>query len=548
MSIGSRLFAKLLNLPPAETHDIAVEKDIEIPMPDSVNLLADRYYPRDGENPPLIMIRTPYGRAGIFGMVNGRLIAERGFQVLVQSCRGTFGSGGEFVPFQDEQADGLATIEWLKKQAWFNGQFAMHGSSYQGFTQWAVARDAGPELKAMLTMDTGSEVRSLMFAGGAFGLEDGLNFVNILETQEGSQFALVWSQLGPNNPLKKAYHHLPLNEIDNVAFGKIVPFWQDLVTSNKEEIKWWDQSDFSETLSEVSASAFMIGGWYDVYITQTIRDYQLLKRAGQQPQLTIGPWVHADMKSVSFNFGEALAWFRAHLLGDKSGVRDMPVRIYVMGADEWRDFPDFPPENVGLQVWYLQANGRLSPNLPDHSEPDHYRYDPADPTPSVGGASLGKAKGPQDNRELEARSDVLVYTSESLAEPLEIMGTVQAQLFVQSSLGHTDFFARLCDVDPKGKSTNICDMLIRLEPGQIEPEADGSLKVEIDLSPTAYRFNIGHAVRLQVSSGAFPRWSRNTGSGEPLGSANKMLVAEQTVYHDPEHLSAVVLPVVGYRR
>jgi putative CocE/NonD family hydrolase len=189
-------------------------------------------------------------------------------------------------------------------------------------------------------------------------------------------------------------------------------------------------------------------------------------------------------------------------------------------------------------------SGSLAQDTPPESEPDCYRYDPADPTPNVGGAGMGKVTGPKDNRTLEARADVLTYTSSRLDRDIEAIGPVSAELFIRSSLEHTDFFARLCDVDPSGKSMNVCDGLLRLVPGRPAPEPDGCLKVAIDLWPTAYRFRRGHQLRLQVSSGAFPRWARNLGSGEPLATATTLCTADQSVYHDPAHPSAVVLPIL----
>jgi putative CocE/NonD family hydrolase len=240
---------------------------------------------------------------------------------------------------------------------------------------------------------------------------------------------------------------------------------------------------------------------------------------------------------------EALAWFRAHLLGDRSGLREMPVRIFVMGANEWRDLPAWPPANSRPQRWHLHPGQILAPETPPESEPDRYRYDPADPTPGVGGAAMSANSGPKDQRALEARPDVLVYTSAVLDRDLEVIGPVQAELFVQSSLEHTDFFARLCDVDASVKSINICDALLRLVAGRPPREPDGTRRVCIDLWPTAYRFKRGHRIRVQVSSGAHPRWARNPGSGEPLATAQTLRAADQMVFHDPAHPSAIILPV-----
>lgn len=220
------------------------------------------------------------------------------------------------------------------------------------------------------------------------------------------------------------------------------------------------------------------------------------------------------------------------------------MRIFVTGAKEWRSLPDWPPPDAQPQRFYLQPGRGLGRALPGASEPDRYRYDPADPTPALSGPVLTGKSRPTDNRQLEARPDVLTYTSAPLEQDLEVIGPVQADLFARSSLEHTDFFARLCDVDQRGKSLNVCDALLRVCPGHPEPAADGTLHLTIDLWPTAHRFRRGHRLRLQVSSGAHPRYARNTGSGEPLSSATKLIIADQSIYHDPDHPSAIVLSVV----
>jgi putative CocE/NonD family hydrolase len=544
MSITSRFIGWAFKLPPAETHDVVVEKDLKVMMPDGVTLLADHYYPRGLGERPTVLVRSTYGRAGFFGLQYGRPIAERGFHVLIQSCRGTFGSGGELDPFHQEQADGLATIEWLRTQDWFNGELATLGGSYLGFVQWAIARDAGPTLKAMATWVTSAEFRTVTYPGEALWLESSLGWTSTVSQQEQSPLSLIAGMMGPNRKLEAAYRHLPLAEADQVAIGKPVKFWREWMEHDQPGDEWWARSDFSGTISEVTAPNHMGGGWYDIFLPQTLRDYQALKQAGREPYLTIGPWAHTDMRSMPAGLRESIVWLRAQLLGDRSGLREAPVRIFVMGADEWRDLPAWPPDNIKPQRYHLQPNGGLAVDTPPESEPDRYRYDPADPTPNVGGAGMGRVVGPKDNRALEARPDVLTYTSRPLDRDVEALGPVSAELFVRSSLEHTDFFARLCDVEPSGKSTNVCDGLLRLVPGRPAPEPDGCLKVALDLWPTAYRFRRGHQLRLQVSSGAFPRWARNLGSGEPLATATTLCTADQEVYHDPAHPSAIILPIL----
>jgi putative CocE/NonD family hydrolase len=544
MSITSRFMGWAFKLPPAETHDVVVEKDLKVTMPDSVTLLADHYYPRGLGERPTVLVRSTYGRAGFFGLLYGRPIAERGFHVLIQSCRGTFGSGGELDPFHQERADGLATVEWLKMQDWFNGELATVGGSYLGFVQWAIAPDLGPALKAMATWITSAEFRTVTYPGEALWLESSLSWTTTVQQQEESPLSLMAGRFGSNRELEAAYRHLPLAEADQVATGKPVRFWRDWMEHDQPGDEWWARSDFSGTVSEVTAPNHMGGGWYDIFLPQTLRDYHALKQAGREPYLTIGPWAHTDMRSMPTALRESIVWLRAHLLGDRGGLREAPVRIFVMGADEWRHLPAWPPDNVQPQRYHLQPHGGLAPDTPPESEPDRYRYDPADPTPNVGGAGMGRVTGPKDNRALEARPDVLTYTSNPLDRDMEAIGPVSAELFVRSSLEHTDLFARLCDVDPSGKSMNVCDGLLRLVPGRPAPEPDGCLRVTIDLWPTAYRFRRGHQLRLQVSSGAFPRWARNLGSGEPLATGTTLCPADQSVYHDPAHPSAIILPVL----
>lgn len=541
MSLISRLVGRMAHLPPAETYDLVEERDISVMAPDGVTLLTDVIAPRGRDNLPTILTRSPYGRAGFFGLLFGRLIAERGFRAVVQSCRGTFGSGGEFNPFRHEQEDGLATIAWLKQQPWFNGQFATIGPSYLGLTQWAVARDAGPELKAMSTWITSAEFRSVTFPGEAFWLESGLTWTVLVHTQEKRSFSSFMDMFSRRDKNMPGYRTLPLVDAPKTMLGHPVKFWQEWLNHEEPGDDWWAAADFTQDVSQVTAPNHMIGGWYDIFLPQTLRDYQALRQAGQQPYLTIGPWAHTDPPLIPHALKETLIWLRAHLLGDRTGLREAPVRLFVMGANEWRDYPDWPVAGTRPRRWHLHPNGKLATEAPPPSEPDRYHYNPYDPTPNIGGAGMGKITGPKDNHSLESRPDVLVYTSEPLENDLEFIGPATAELYVQSSRTHTDFFARLCDVDPSGKSTNITDQLCRLTPEQPVPEPDGCLKVVIDLWPMAYRFKKGHCLRVQVSSGAFPRWSRNPGSGEAIATAKTLHPADQTVFHDPTHPSAIIL-------
>ncbi|MGE5222348.1 MAG: CocE/NonD family hydrolase [Omnitrophica WOR_2 bacterium] len=543
MSIASRIFAKTFKLPPAETYDIEVERNIQIPMADGAILLADHYSPRRKRKLPTVLIRSPYGRSGIYGLYFGRLFAERGFQVLIQSCRGTFGSEKEFMPFQDEKADGLATLEWLKSQPWFSGEIATVGQSYLGYVQWAIAAEAGSMLKAMAPQITASEFHSLTYPGGSFGLDTVLNWAYILAHQEDPLLTTIQNRAQAAKKMRLAYLHLPLCGADTVAIGKPGAFFCHCIEHGASDDEWWDQVDFSPTVPEITAPVHLMGGWYDIFLPEMIADYTRLKEAGRQPYLTVGPWTHVSPELFVQSLRESIIWFRSAIYGDRSSLRNSPVRVFVMGASQWKDFSEWPPAGSTPQRWYLQPGGKLSTTRPVESEPDRYRYDPADPTPAVGGSALSRNSGPKDNRALEARPDVLTFTTATLDKDLEVIGPVEAELFVDSSLEHTDFFVRLCDVFPSGKSLNVCDGLLRISPGRPARGPDGCFQIKVQLWPTAYLFRSGHRVRVQVSSGAHPRFVRNPGSGEPLGAAINLLPADQAVYHQPGMPSAIILPV-----
>ncbi|MFX1373888.1 MAG: CocE/NonD family hydrolase [Promethearchaeota archaeon] len=512
-------------------------------MPDGVDLLADHYYPLGEKKPPTVLVRSPYGRRIVFGLLFGRFFAERGFQVLIQSCRGTFGSGGKFYPFVNEHNDGIATIEWIKNQDWFSGELVTNGLSYLGYVQWTVVHEAGSILKAMATQVCSSDFGYMHYPGGSFSFHGALSWIVMTAIQQSSSF-LKSMLYNPYKKIKPVINHLPLQDAVELTIGKSVPHWQDWLEHNNPEDEYWKQSDFRKTLTDVSVPVNMIGGWYDIFLPWQLRDYTVLRQAGHQPFLMIGPWVHDDMSVMGMAVRETITWFHAHLSGDLMELRKEPVRLFIMGANEWRNFMDWPPSGSQLQRWHLQPNNVLDPETSEESEPDHYRYDPSDPTPSVGGTFLGPNSGPQKNNALESRSDVLVYTSAKLKQDLEVIGHIQAELYIHSSLEYTDFFARLCDVNPSGRSINICDGIIRLTPGKYIRESDGSIKININLWPTAYRFLYKHRIRLQVSSGAHPRFLRNFGTGEPLATATKLIIADQTIYHDPIHPSAIILPVM----
>lgn len=549
LSAASRMSLAALGVPQGP-YRAAVQRNLETVMPDGVTLLADRYYPAgsaaNGRQPPVILVRSPYGRSGFAGLTFGSVFAQHGFQAVVQSVRGTFGSGGVFDPFGNEREDGLATVAWLKKQPWFGGTFGTYGPSYLGYTQWALAPGAGPELRAMAAQLTASQLHDAVYVGGAFALESTLSWSALTSKIERPLAGWAAGIVSPRRARRAAMSGRPLSALDALAVGTELPFFQDLLRNAGPVSAYWLRRDHSDGVRDVSAPVSLLGGWYDVFLPWELRDYLELRRAGHRPQLTIGPWYHADPRNVRASVSDALAWFRAHLLGDPSGLREAPVRLYLTGAGEWRDYPDWPVPGMREQRWHLQPGRMVATRQPIGAPaPDTYRYDPADPTPAPSGpAVLGNAE-PEDNRRVEARRDVLSYTSEALPSGLEIIGPVRADLYVRSNRAYTDFVVRLCDVAPSGASVSVCEGVRRLAAGHPPAGEDGVRRVEVELWPAGHRFLPGHRLRVQIASGAYPRVDRNPGTGEPLGNCTALLTADQEVFHDAEHPSAIILPVTG---
>jgi putative CocE/NonD family hydrolase len=539
MTLASRVVAKVARLPPARTRAIGVRRDIEIPMPDGVTLLADRYHARADATEPIILMRSPYGRGGLHALA-ARAFAERGYQVLVQSCRGTHGSGGEFNAYRDEARDGRATLEWIDRQTWSQGKVAMFGPSYLGVAQWAAASDPHPSLRALAPAISSARVRAFTYPAGAFSLDSTLTWLATLVRQRRTGVLGLRDQFDGRMRLARGFASLPLTNADRAVTGDVVPFYQDWLERQHDD-GFWTPVEFERHLHDVAMPVTMVTGWYDMFLPVQLADYRALRDAGREVRITIGPWKHADAGVAIETLRDALEWFDTHLKGLRAdhGSR---ARVFLGGARRWMELEDWPPPARRTR-WYLHAGGRLHARPPAASPPDRYTYDPNDPTPSVGGSLLANRGGPRDNRALEGRSDVLVYTSAALVREVEVIGPVSAQLHVTSTLEHTDFFVRLCDVDPSGASRNICDGLVRLTAEAWHRATDGVANVDVELWPAAHVFRRDHRIRVQVSSGAHPRFSRNLGGDEPFGTATTMHVAGQQVWHDPDHPSAIVLPV-----
>jgi uncharacterized protein len=550
-----RWLARALHLPTAR-HPVQVKRGIRILMPDGVTLVADHYFPTAVGAFPTILIRTPYGRdvrgltLGLLHMFVSQRFAERGYHVLVQDTRGRFDSEGEWEPFVAEARDGRATLEWIARQLWFDGNLGMWGPSYEGYVQWAAAVDAPDYFKAMLPSVTGSQINP--YSGSAFGFDGMLRWVDNLNprgpllTQIVSSLKRLVDPLAQTRLLTPAFQHLPVGEADARLFGHSVSYYRTWLENPRHDAPFWQSIHHGARMERIHAAAHFVSGWYDILLFQLLTDYEAARAAGHSPYLTVGPWRHLDAGAAAEALRAGILWFDANLKGDRRQLRANPVRLYLMGASPaaWVEFADWPPP-ARVERLYLHDHAWLESRQPPVDSPaDHYRYDPSDPTPSLGGPVYHQDGGVKDNRTLEARADVLTYTTVPLSRDVDVIGWIRLELFVCSSLAHADFLGRLCDVHPDGRSLNVCDGLFRIEPGQGELQPDGSTRIVVQMWATAQRFARGHRIRLQVSSGAHPRWNRNLGTGEPIATGTRMIAADQTVYHDSVHPSALVLPII----
>ena len=546
MSLMTLLASLMLDLPPALTHKIEYQIDLPVPMTDGTILLANRIAPQGGEKLPIVLVRNPYTSRGKKPDLISLLIAERGYQVVIQNCRGTWGSGGVFRPFRDDREDGLATFKWLAEQTWFSGSVGMYGLSYWGYAQLAAGAGAPNFVKALAPQMAASRLYGVMYDHEILSLDGALtwNYQTYVSNAQESDKDKQRANKQRKGALSKGFMHLPVGEADRVALKFTSPFFQDVLRYDRPDDEFWAAIDHSKRVDQIEAPVHFIDGWYDFFLADMFADYASLCKAGKQPYLTIGPWTHAGTGALKAGFKESFAWYDAYLRGNRAALRSDPVRVFVMGINKWVNLPAWPPSSTATG-WYLQAGGKISTVAPVvETEPSRYRYDPADPTPNVGGTVLFDG-GPKDNRALEARTDVLTFTSDAMSHNTTIMGQVSVDLYVRSSIEHTDFFARLCDVSRNGRtSINICDGIIRLKPQSQPAVKDGIRKVTIELLSTAHCFKTGHRIRLQVSSGAHPRYVRNLGTGEPASTDAMMQKADQEIFHDRTHRSVLILPII----
>lgn len=534
------------------SHEVGIEKGLRVTMSDGVDLIADLYRPISGGEPglPTIVMRGPYGRGSQFA-AGARALAYDGFTVLVQSCRGTWGSEGQFHAQIDEQRDGIDTLRWVRAQPWFTGKLATFGQSYLGYTQWAVAgklqrEEPATAQDALVLHITMPDFGAITWDNGAYSLRNALGWTRMMDRMDRGGLALL-GMLFPDPKLAKAFDVLPLSAGDTAAMGHPNDWYQAWVAHEKLTDEYWTQQSHTASIPDVTAPVAMLTGWYDIFLPWQLRNYAALVAAGNQPWLTVGPWGHVSKGLVAPGHSETVAFLRQTFLGEDAG-RATPVRAYLTGADEgWRDFASWPPPGAATHRWNLSSTGRVG-TAPAGGGATVYDYDPAEPTPAVGGPSLNPDFAPVDNTAHERRADVAVFRGDELTEALTLAGEPVARIRFRSSAPSFDVFVRITDIDADGRSMTVCDGIRRI--GSIgtaatDPavDAEGFQVVDVSLWPSFHRFAAGHRIGIQVSSGAHPRYARNPGTGAPAAEAESTVVAHQEISHEGPAASHLELPV-----
>lgn len=567
---------------------ILVEKDVAVTMRDGVALATDVYRPDAEGQFPVILVRTPYNKNDPFltnvVMFDPVRAAAAGYVVCVQDCRGRYSSEGKFHPIHQEIDDGYDAVEWCARQPWSTGKVGMAGASYVGATQLLAAIASPPHLVAIAPNITASNYHEGWFyQGGAFELGFTTSWVvNFLaiDTLLKQQPEQIGAIIQAADELDKVFRQLPLKEIEPI---KHIDYFQEWLEHASYD-DYWSRCNIESHYQNIKAAALNIGGWYDIFLYGTVRNFLGLRSQGgsdaaRSSRLLVGPWAHITRSllwmgnlvgDVNFGIqassqaldlmGVQLRWFDYWLKGTDNGLdREAPVRLFVTGRNSWLEATDFPPPGAKELRFFLHSgggangrtgDGRLSLSEPGDEPADRFVYDPMNPVPTRGGglccSDIYLPGGAFDQRDIEDRPDVLVFTSEPLASALEVIGAVKAKLFVATSAPDTDFTAKLVDVYPDGRAINICDGILRLryrhgadreelaQPGHV-------YEIEIDLWYAAHVFQPGHRVRLEVSSSNFPRFDRNLNTGRPCATDREAQVAVQHLFHDAARPSALVL-------
>lgn len=546
--------------------EVSTNLGVAVPMRDGIRLSANLFRPEGPGRYPTILVRTPYGKGNAISPSYAPFV-EHGYAVVVEDVRGRNRSEGVFRPLEQEPADGDDTLNWIARQPWSDGKIGMLGGSYLGIVQWKVAALNNPHLKAMFPSVSGcDDYRDRFYSpGGAMKLGQRLLWMS--ENLRAPRFHPDFS---------KFVLHLPLRTSDVAATGQTSSMFQEAVAHPSYD-SFWKAISVRDQLDKIRVPVYSVGGWFDNFVESDLEAFERLRKNSGVDHIMIGPWPHnKGVKFEGVDFGPdadvqlreiQLEWFDQFLKGkDTPLLSQAPVKVFVMGANRWRDEREWPPR-AHRRRFYLESrghantltgDGKLETHAPADPEAgpggaDRFVFDPQNPVPTEGGAACCNPKvfpwGPMDQRTVEQRRDVLVYTTPPLRKDVEVIGPVRVVLYAATSATDTDFSAKLVDVFPDGRAQILTDGMLRVRyrkslekpelvrPGQI-------CKLTIDAGVTGNVFQKGHRIRVEVSSSNFPRFDRNPNTGEPVADAKELRKATQTVYHDARRPSFVLMPVV----
>jgi uncharacterized protein len=428
MRFVDRMMTRVLGLPPA-TSDYSVRRDVPVPMRDGVVLRADHYLPGTSAPAGTLLLRCPYGRDAPLSWMYARVYAQRGYHVVMQSVRGTFGSDGDFEPAEHEVEDGADTVAWLRRQPWFTGTFATLGQSYLGFTQWALLVDPPPELATAVVTVGPHDLSAALWNSGGLSIGNVLWWCDQVAHQEDAGRARLLRQLISERKVRAAADRLPLGASGRDLLGAGAPWYEEWLEHSDAD-DYWQRARVDEALENTKVPVLLIGGWQDLFLGQTLEQYRRLHANGAHPALHVGAWTHLEMmgKAAGVIARETLPWLARHLAGASSTDR-APVRIFVTGGPGWRDLPDWPPTSRPRKL-YLSPGAALSERPPAaDAPPSRFTYDPATPTPTIGGPFLSARKaGYQDDSALSARDDVISFTTTPLTHDWEVIGAPTVEL------------------------------------------------------------------------------------------------------------------------
>lgn len=549
--------------------DVRLLHDQRVPMRDGITLSADVYLPLSGRGLPTIVQWTPYESTRERFVAWGVWFARRGYAAVVVDVRGRYESDGDFYAWTKDGVDAHDTLTWAAGEPWCNGRIGTWGRSYGALVQWQLAHLGHPNLQCIAPQVIHDDYFwDGYFTGGAFQLALTLGAAALWS----SALALITGPSAADIVLNdRIFGHLPLIELDELTIGRKVDYWRDWWDHQSND-EWWHQ--FRHDPDKVTVPIFQQGGWFDPYSGSHMRMFSAI--GSRVPnRVLMGPWTHEEEvetfrgdvdlgpDSVTVIREHELVFYDRYLKDEDNGWDERPsAELFVLGENAWRAESEWPLPGTEFTPWYLRAGGALSQDSPAADEPaDRYVYDPNDPVPTIGGnnsvltmtqgAQTPIRPGPLDQRVLEARDDVLVYTSDVLDLDLEVVGPVEMVLYAASSAKDTDFIVRLCDVYPDGRSIFLCEGMLRaryrkgVEGDTVEMlEPNEPTELRIRCYPAANVFKRGHALRLDVTSSSFPRFSRNLNTGEDVGRSTRIEVAKQSVLHTAAYPSHVLLPVV----